>query len=112
MKHPDFAERFRHAVAASGINNTQKHLSKVLGVSEVMIWSYRNGEKLPRMKTAVHMAKTFGVSLEWLLQGVHRVAEPPPLYDTAAVKEILTLVKSLSPEDQQAALALLQEKFS
>jgi len=69
MKHPHFAERFNKAVALSGVKSTQKTLGKLLGVSEVMIWSYRNGEKLPRMAMALKMAEEFGVSIDWLLQG-------------------------------------------
>ena len=69
MKHPKFAARFNQAVTLSGVKSTQKALGKLLGVSEVMIWSYRNGEKLPRMAMALNMAEEFGVSINWLLQG-------------------------------------------
>ena len=67
MKHPEFAKRFNQAVSLSGVESTQKALGKLIGVSEVMIWSYRNGEKLPRMAMALNMAEIFGVSIDWLL---------------------------------------------
>lgn len=69
MKHREFSKRFNQAVEASGLPATQKALGKLLGVSEVMIWSYKNGEKLPRMSTATRMAEKLGVSVEWLLTG-------------------------------------------
>tara|TARA_R100001509_G_scaffold163929_2_gene139794 strand:- start:3943 stop:4644 length:702 start_codon:yes stop_codon:yes gene_type:complete len=69
MKHPDFAKRFKEAVAAAGVSDTQDALAKLLGVSTVTIWSYRNGDKLPRMSTATRISKALGVSVDWLLTG-------------------------------------------
>lgn len=69
MKHPDFAMRFKQAVKHAGVEDTQEALSRLLGVSTVMIWSYRNGDKLPRMNTATRIANILGVSVEWLLTG-------------------------------------------
>jgi transcriptional regulator with XRE-family HTH domain len=64
-----FGERFREACADSGLKDTQDDLAKVFDVSGVMIWSYRNGEKIPRMARAIHIAKVLDVSVEWLLTG-------------------------------------------
>lgn len=69
MKHPDFAQRFQEAVASAGVPDSQDELGRLLGVSGVMIWSYRNGEKLPRMATALRIAEKLGVSVNWLLMG-------------------------------------------
>lgn len=69
MKHPDFAKRFKEAVAAAGVSDTQDALAKLLGVSTVTIWSYRNGEKLPRMSTATRISKALGINVNWLLTG-------------------------------------------
>lgn len=69
MKHPEFARRFKEAVVAAGVSDTQDSLAKLLGVSTVTIWSYRNGDKLPRMSTATRIAKALGVSVNWLLTG-------------------------------------------
>lgn len=92
MKYPEFAKRFKSAVKHSGVEDTQEGLSKLLGVSSVMIWSYRNGEKMPRMSTATRMAETLGVSVDWLLTGkgeqLH-IKEKSPTYSapgTAAQK--------------------------
>lgn len=69
MKNPGFAKRFRTAVKYAGVEDTQQALSRLLGVSPVTIWSYRNGEKLPRMSTATRIANKLGVSVDWLLTG-------------------------------------------
>ncbi|WP_444897753.1 LexA family protein [Microbulbifer sp. SSSA005] len=69
MKHPDFAKRFKQAVAHAGVEDTQEALARLFHVSTVTIWSYRNGEKLPRMSTATRIAETLGVSVDWLLIG-------------------------------------------
>lgn len=74
MKHPDFAKRFNEAVADAYVerriaNDSQLTLGKSIGVSGVTIWSYRKGEKLPRMNTALRIASVLGVTVEWLLTG-------------------------------------------
>lgn len=116
MKHPEFAKRFRKAVKMAGIDDTQKHLSKLLGVSEVMIWSYKNGEKLPRMSKAIHMADTFGVSVQWLLQGgPMEVKEPHATYEAKSLNkptlDILNLLKNLSDAECKQALQILKSHF-
>ena len=120
MKHPKFAKRFNEAVALAGVESTQKALSKLLGVSEVMIWSYRNGEKLPRMAMALKMAEEFGVSIDWLLQGrgdpVDReTSENSPTYKAKplrkSTKAIVDLVETLTESERKKALKLLTLTF-
>lgn len=64
-----FAERFKAAVAHAGVDDTQIALGKFLGVSGVTVWSYRKGEKLPRMKKASEIAQKLGVNVNWLMTG-------------------------------------------
>ena len=120
MKHPKFAKRFNEAVALAGVESTQKALSKLLGVSEVMIWSYRNGEKLPRMAMALKMADEFGVSVDWLLQGrgdlVNRdSSDKSPTYKSKplrkSTKAIVDLVETLTESERKKALKLLNLTF-
>ena len=120
MKHPNFAKRFNQAVSLAGVASTQKALSKLLGVSEVMIWSYRNGEKLPRMAMALKIADEFGVSVDWLLQGngdpVNRVvAENTPTYKSKplrkSTKAIVDLVETLTEAERKKALKILSLTF-
>lgn len=121
MKHPEFADRFNQAVALSGVETTQKALGKLLGVSEVMIWSYRNGEKLPRMTMALNMAEVFGVSIDWLLQGrgqpiYYAIEEDSPNYNTKPLRkstqDIVDFVEALSEVDRKKALQILELTFS
>ncbi|MEO0442982.1 MAG: helix-turn-helix transcriptional regulator [Pseudomonadota bacterium] len=118
MKHPGFAKRFKQAVASAGISDSQKGLSKLLGVSEVMIWSYKNGEKLPRMAMAVKMAETFNTTVEWLLQGTgNAVREPAAQYDASTGnskthQDLAQLIDSLDESEQKQALELLQKHFT
>ena len=69
MDKKRFASRFKEAVAHAGVDDTQEALGRLLGVSPVMIWSYRSGEKMPRMATAMRIAEKLGVSVSWLLSG-------------------------------------------
>lgn len=121
MKHPKFADRFNQAVALSGVESTQKALGKLLGVSEVMIWSYRNGEKLPRMAMALNMADEFGVSVDWLLQGngepvnlaVHDANTKPrsrPL--RKSTQALVDFVETLTEADRKKALKILDLTFT
>ncbi len=63
MDKEGFAERFRQAVSHAKVEDTQEALGKLLGVSSVMIWSYKTGEKLPRMATAVRISEKLGVNV-------------------------------------------------
>ena len=116
-KHPGFAERFQQAVTRSGVKDTQKSLAKLLGVSEVMIWSYKNGEKLPRMAMAVKIAETFNTSVEWLLQGSgSAVKENSPTYQIGSTpskttKDIMALLKTLSEDQRKEVLNILKKTF-
>lgn len=121
MKHPKFAERFNQAVSLSGVESTQKALGKLLGVSEVMIWSYRNGEKLPRMAMALKMADEFGVSVDWLLQGNGEpvnlaVQEKSAKYKTKALRKstqaIVDFAETLTEADRKKALKILTLTFA
>jgi SOS-response transcriptional repressor LexA len=75
MEKKAFADRFKKAVAHAGVDDTQEALGRLLGVSSVMIWSYKTGEKMPRMATAMRMAEKLGVSVSWLLSGKGSMAE-------------------------------------
>jgi transcriptional regulator with XRE-family HTH domain len=120
MKHPKFAERFNQAVALSGVESTQKALGKLLGVSEVMIWSYRNGEKLPRMAMAINMADEFGVSVDWLLQGTGEpvnlaVAEKSAKYNVKPLRKstqaLVDFAETLTEAERKKALKILSLTF-
>ena len=69
MDKAGFAARFKEAVEQAGVEDSQEALGRLLGVSGVMIWAYRSGEKLPRMSTATRIAEKLGVNVNWLLTG-------------------------------------------
>jgi transcriptional regulator with XRE-family HTH domain len=69
MEKTGFAQRFKQAVEEAGVEDSQEALGRLLGVSGVMIWAYRSGEKLPRMTTATRIADKLGVNVNWLLTG-------------------------------------------
>jgi SOS-response transcriptional repressor LexA len=87
MEKKLFADRFKIAVSESGVADTQEALGRLLGVSPVMIWSYRSGEKMPRMSTAARMAEALGVNVNWLLTGQGSM-KPEPLTPENWLKDI------------------------
>lgn len=103
MKNTEFAARFIKAVEEAQINDkTQEGLGKLFGVSGVSIWSYRAGEKLPRMSTALRIAAALKVNVEWLLQGTGPMrlggaAEQPP-HNPAAV--LLSIAGNVTPRSK------------
>ncbi|MBX2808484.1 MAG: helix-turn-helix transcriptional regulator [Cellvibrionaceae bacterium] len=115
MKHPQFAKKFKQAVSMAGVKDTQKSLSQLLGVSEVMIWSYKNGEKLPRMSTALRIASELGVSVDWLLQDAPMVADEAPVYrkeiKRKSIESIIDFAESLSESERKDALQILKIAF-
>ena len=113
MKHPEFAKRFQYAVTQSGVKDTQKALAKLFGVSEVMIWSYKNGEKLPRMAMAISIADKLNTSVEWLLQGTGTAMREPAaqyqptlLYKTT--QAIVDILEEMSESERKHVLKLVK----
>lgn len=120
MKHPKFAKRFHQAVELAGVESTQQELSKLLGVSEVMVWSYQNGEKLPRMAMAIKMSDAFGVTVNWLLRGVgdpiDRTPSSKPSKRTSrplrkSTQAIVDFVEKLTEHERKKALGILELTF-
>lgn len=103
MKNEEFAKRFKQAVKYAGVPDTQDALGKLFGVSGVTIWSYRNGDKLPRMKRASEMARILGVNVNWLMTGEGQMVDSNQL--TEEEIEILKTYREAVQEDQ---LYLLQ----
>lgn len=59
-----FGSRLDEAITMRGI--TQRKFAKMVGTSEVSISRYINGERNPKMPTAIKMADILNVSLDWL----------------------------------------------
>jgi len=72
-KHPDieFGNRLQRLINDAGLNQmTGDELGKRFGVSGAMLTYYRQGEKLPAMRTACRMAIALGCCVEYLLTGI------------------------------------------
>lgn len=48
------------------VNMTQSEFASELGISQQMISQFENGKKIPSVRQLVHIAETYGVSLDWL----------------------------------------------
>jgi phage repressor protein C with HTH and peptisase S24 domain len=70
MRYPDFAQRFKTAVAeCDTAPKTQADLGKWLGFSQPTINCWYRGEKIPSMSSAIKVCGKLGVNTEWLLSG-------------------------------------------
>ena len=62
-----YAERIRQAIEQSG--KTQRQIADEIGVTEVSMSRYVSGQRIPRAKTLVNIAKACNVSEMWLITG-------------------------------------------
>jgi transcriptional regulator with XRE-family HTH domain len=60
-----FKERMAAAMVARGF--TQAKVAKLSGVAQGQIWHWLHGTYEPRLPFAVALARTLGVSLDWLV---------------------------------------------
>lgn len=61
---PTFSKNLKEIRKKNGI--TQKNLADSCGVKQSVISSYENGSSTPNLEVAADIAKTLGVSLDWL----------------------------------------------
>lgn len=104
-----FGARFTAACREAGLPASQNALGKALGVSGATINYYRNGIKLPSMKTAIRIAEKTGVCVEWLLTGR---GKKTPAGDSKDNRDVLDL-EGLPPDTRkliQNLLAALAKK--
>ena len=87
-KHPDieFGNRLQRLINDSGLGHlTGDELGKRFGVSGAMLTYYRQGEKMPAMRTACKMAIALNCCVEYLLTG--RGPKHPGLPDDDGIDE-------------------------
>lgn len=106
MKHEAFARRFSLACKEANLPDGQTELGKCFGVSGPMVHSYRSGEKLPSMGTAIKIAEKAGVSVEWLLTGRGEKHPKNTMLDDSVVDLALKL-SALEKADLNAVTALI-----
>ena len=63
----DFGRRCKALREARGL--TQKQLANILGIEERSVSRYEEKDSLPRVDTAVKIAKFFGISVEEMVEG-------------------------------------------
>ena len=93
VKNESFAHRFQAICAERYPDMTLKELGRAFGVSDVTVWAYNHGEKLPSMSTALVLANHLGVCVEWLL--TERGPKHPP-------SDEMLDISHLSPEGKVA----------
>ena len=63
----DLSNRIRQAVEKSG--KTQRQIADAIGITDVSMSRYVNGERTPRATIMPKLAEACGVSVEWLQTG-------------------------------------------
>ena len=87
-KHPDieFGNRLQRLINEAGLSHlTGDELGKRFGVSGPMLTYYRQGDKLPAMRTAIRMAVALNCCVEYLLTG--RGPKHPGIPDDDGIDE-------------------------
>ena len=90
-------------------NITMKELGKKIGVSESTISLYENGKHAPDNNMLIALADYFDVSIDYLLYhtNVRRsvtvtvINKEPGDITSELVEKLVTMMLSLSPDDQQ-----------
>lgn len=77
-----FGKRITLAIDAAGLEDNPV---KLFGVSQPMIWAYKNGLKMPRMAKASHIANVLGVNVNWLLTGAGPMSGTAPVSDAPSL---------------------------
>ena len=60
-----FSERLKPIIDA--LNVSQKELAELIGVTEVTMSRYVNGQRMPKAPILVKLAKELGVTVDWLM---------------------------------------------
>lgn len=69
---------------------SRSKLSEISGVSDTAIGNYETGLSVPRIDLLAKLAKTLGVSINWLVYGNH-----PPKADRALMAKLISYEKRL-----------------
>ena len=112
----DMAEKAKNpAAVALGLRIKQRReeigwsqpvLARNLGVTNGAVGAWEVGLKSPRRQMAHKLAHLLGVSMDWLLTG--NEPEEVRKAQTMAEAEAIALIRSLAPDKQEAALAMLR----
>ena len=95
----------RIAAAMQQKDYTQDQLAVMLNVTRGAVGQWVIGASTPRPKVFPALAEVLGVSTRWLLTGNEPDAEVRA--QTDAARKALALIHEMTPQQQQAALAML-----
>lgn len=90
---------------------TQTALAMKLNITQNMISFYESGKYQPSIDTLIELAKTFDVSVDYLIGNTDiRYPADKLIQDKNTISEIemMTLFKSLSKDEQQRAIGIIQ----
>ncbi len=90
---------------------TQTALAMKLNITQNMISFYESGKYQPSIDTLIELAKVFDVSVDYLIGNTDiRYPADKLIQDKSTVTEIemITLFKSLTKDEQQRAIGIIQ----
>lgn len=90
---------------------TQTALAMKLNITQNMISFYESGKYQPSIDTLIELAKVFDVSVDYLIDNTDiRYPADKLIQDKYTVTEIemMTLFKSLTKDEQQRAIGIIQ----
>lgn len=87
---------------------TQKELGRLIGAAQNTISNWEAGKREPDQESLAKMSKLFGVTVDHLL-GLDTEKGPLTVTDEEALdKELISLLTSLTPAEQEKAAAFVQ----
>lgn len=96
-----FARNLQSAIDNSDLRGkTQKEIGDAFKTSGPMVSVYLSGAKIPRMGTAIRMAKRLNVCVEWLLTG--RGPRTPTVIDDTRLSDLIAYWPNLDNSTRDA----------
>lgn len=72
-----FAERLLRAAEHAGVVDSQAGIARALNVSRQTANNWFTGDNFPKQGQLFHIARRFGVDVQWLREGIGEMLPPP-----------------------------------
>ena len=95
------SRRIREAVDKTGRSHAD--IAEEVGIARAQLTMYCSGRRSPSRETVVALAKVLGVSVSWLIDGVHTIT-----CRDARLADLLNQLQNASPDIQNAVATLLK----
>ena len=82
---------------------SQQQLAKMIGTSGPIIGRYERGEMVPSVEVAKKLADTFGVTLDYLVDDVGRIAD---IKDKAMLQRLMD-IEAMETEDKKTIVQVI-----